>query len=79
MNLDLDTYLVFLEDIDIARGRKIEMIETVWGLMESHVDQAFGLHSAQNCGYLERHDSQSGHRTLDSKKANPTATFNGVA
>ncbi len=49
MNFDLEHYLPFLEGVDATLLQKEEMLRTVWGMMESQVDQAFGLHPVQTC------------------------------
>jgi len=47
MNLDVKKYLPFLEELELSRERKEEIIRTVWGIMESQVDLAFGIHPVQ--------------------------------
>ncbi len=41
MNLDIEKYLPLLEEPELSRERKEEIIRTVWGVMESQVDSAF--------------------------------------
>ncbi len=52
MTLDIEEYIPYLEGLAMSRANKEQMIRIVWGFMESHIDQAFGLHpvqQAQNC------------------------------
>lgn len=70
MPLDLEKYLTYLDEFDLTRAQKIEVIRSVWGLMESCVDQAFGVHPVQQaCGSARENNLQSPARTLDSRKA----------
>ena len=47
MNLDVEEYLPYLDDLDLSQEKKIEIIKTVYGLMQSQVDAAFGTHPVQ--------------------------------
>ncbi|MCF6354795.1 MAG: hypothetical protein L3J26_06785 [Candidatus Polarisedimenticolaceae bacterium] len=47
MILDFEKYLPYLDEFDLSQDQKLEFIKTVWQLMESQVDQAFGFHPVQ--------------------------------
>lgn len=38
-----------MDGYDLTPSQKIEMIQTVYGLMESNIDQIFGQHPVQQC------------------------------
>ena len=44
---DLDKYRRFVDGYDLDETQKTELIHTLWTIMESFADQAFGLHPAQ--------------------------------
>ena len=44
---DLSSYLVYLEGSDLSEAQKIDLIRTVWSVMESFIDSAFGIHPEQ--------------------------------
>lgn len=47
MKPDIQKYRKFVDHLDLSEEEKIELIHTVWGIMEAFVDQAFGLHPSQ--------------------------------
>ncbi len=47
MRLDIDTYLPYLASMTLSLHQKEVIIQTVWGLMESQVLQAFDQHPVQ--------------------------------
>ncbi len=47
MRPDLQTYLPYVEEFDVTEEQKAELIHTVWWIMESFVDRAFGLDPVQ--------------------------------
>ena len=47
MQPDLEKYRAFLDDYDLSEDQKTELIHSLWGIMESFVDSAFGMHPAQ--------------------------------
>ena len=44
---DIEKYLPHVDHLDLTREEKIELINTVWHIMEAFVDHAFGMHPAQ--------------------------------
>jgi len=51
---DADEYWEFVEDFDLSDAQKLEYLETIWSIVTSFVDLAFGLHPLQQaCGKLE--------------------------
>ena len=47
MKPDIDAYRKYVDHFDIPEEQKIEFIHTIWRIMESFVDRAFGEDSAQ--------------------------------
>lgn len=47
MKPDIETYRKYVDHFDISEEEKIEFIHTVWNIMESFVDRAFGEDSVQ--------------------------------
>jgi len=50
MKPDLDKYLPLVDHYDLTRDQKIELIHSLWAIMESIVDHAFGDHPADHLG-----------------------------
>jgi hypothetical protein len=44
---DIEKYRQFVDGFDLSEEEKIELIHTIWNVMESFADRAFGLNSAQ--------------------------------
>ena len=44
---DYRKYLTYLEGTDLTEAQKAELIHSVWTVMESFADRAFGLHPVQ--------------------------------
>jgi len=69
MVLDIEDYLYHLEGLNLTLEEKEEIIRTVWGLMESVVDKAFGLHPVQlSCGYVSNDNLPKAVPIIESKK-----------
>ena len=64
MTLDVQKYLKLVEDLDLTEAQKVDLIKTVWAVVESFVDQAFGVHPVQLC----RADSKR--KTLKKQNSN---------
>jgi hypothetical protein len=80
MKLDLEKYLPMADRFDMSLAQKEEMIRTIWGLMESCVDQAFGVHTVQNISVLRQKAlSQSAKRGIESKRISCKKAFNRAA
>ena len=67
MPIDLNKYRPYVDDFDLTEEEKLELMHTVWSMMESFVDQAFGLHPVQQCnGQDKEKDCQVPMRVLES-------------
>ncbi len=44
---NMEKYRKYVDHFDISEKQKVELIHTLWTIMESFADQAFGLHPAQ--------------------------------
>ena len=49
MPLDISKYRKYVDDFDLKEEQKVELLKTVWSIMESFVDKAFGKHPVQLC------------------------------
>ena len=49
MPLDINKYRKYVNDFDLEEDKKVELLQTVWSIMESFVDKAFGQHPVQQC------------------------------
>lgn len=67
MPLDLEKYRPYVDHFDLSDAQKAELIQTVWSMMESFVDQAFGTHPVQQCEYDTEKIVQDSPGILDSK------------
>jgi len=47
MNPDLEDYWADLDGYDLTDAEKSQLIHTLWAMMESFVDSAFGVHPVQ--------------------------------
>lgn len=47
MKPDIEKYLGMMEDWDMPREQKIQLINDLWHIMENFVDRAFGIHPVQ--------------------------------
>ena len=47
MPADLDKYRHYLDGYNLDEAQKAELIHSVWAIMESFADRAFGLHPVQ--------------------------------
>jgi hypothetical protein len=65
MQPDLDKYWPYLDGYDLNDSEKRELIHTLWSMMESFVDSAFGTHPVQQCLKAKaRNDSNLSPREL---------------
>lgn len=44
---DLEKYRPYVDGFDLSEAQKAELIHSVWAIMESFADRAFGLHPVQ--------------------------------
>ncbi len=75
MPLDINKYRHFLNDTDVSEQRKSEFIQDVWTILESFVDQAFGLHPVQQCHEHKKNTDLQG--VPESLESNVSNTFIG--
>ena len=68
-----------MEGIDASLSHKEEMLSSVWGIMESQVDQAFGLHPVQCCKQTKKTLPKSPSNGLESDEAKTVSMFNSVS
>tara|TARA_R110001592_G_scaffold27763_9_gene102675 strand:+ start:128 stop:397 length:270 start_codon:yes stop_codon:yes gene_type:complete len=54
MQPDINKYLPMLENMDLSREKKIELIHDLWNIMESFVDRAYGIHPDQQTAKKNR-------------------------
>jgi hypothetical protein len=47
MELNHETYRHHLAALNLSQEHENDIMDTVWNIMASHVDQAFGMHPAQ--------------------------------
>lgn len=72
MPLDIEKYRHFVAGYDLSEQEQTELIQNVWAIMESFVDQAFGQHPHQQCGTrLEFSDLQEDAESLESTESQP--------
>ena len=64
MPLDIEKYRHYLNGCDLSEAEKIELIKSVWTILESFVDHAFGCHPIQHCGRALEHSDL--HKAVDS-------------
>ncbi|MFQ5443813.1 MAG: hypothetical protein ACE5EK_04265 [Nitrospinales bacterium] len=78
MSLDLNKYRKYVDDFDLTEEEKTELIQTVFSIMESFVDQAFGLHPVQQI-WGKQKDLQSPTQEVESKPNPLTHTLKNPA
>lgn len=80
MALDINKYLHYMDRMSLTPEQKEETIRIVWGLMESAVDQAFGVHPIQQYrGYVANDNLQSPVEGVDSKRSTMSGEFKDTA
>jgi hypothetical protein len=68
MALDIEKYRHYVAGFDLSPEEQAELIRTVWMVLESFVDQAYGRHPHQHCRRkLEFKDLQDPIDLLESK------------
>lgn len=64
---NIEDYRKYVDQFDISEEQKIELIHTVWSIMESFVDRAFGQDSVQIClGLQAEKDGRESANMLES-------------
>lgn len=57
---DLERYRRYVDGFALSEQEKVELLRTVWRIMESFVDRAFGLDPVQLCLPADRSKRASG-------------------
>ncbi len=70
MNLDYEEYLPFLEKTNLSMIEKQDVIQTIWGFVESNIDIALGDLLVQSCGYNKNNDSGNRLQVVELNKLN---------
>ncbi len=72
MPLDIEKYRHFVDGYDLSEQEQTELIQHVWGILESFADQAYGRHPHQQRGKrIEINDLQASVESLELKASNP--------
>ncbi len=79
MKFEPEKYLSLMEKVDLPVSQKEEMLRTVWGIIESQVDQAFNMHPVQICQNNQKSLSNTTHNTLESIEMTTVSSFNQVS
>ncbi len=69
MTLDFEKYRQYVDHFDISEEDKRALAESIWRIMESFVDQAFGLHPVQQCEEHTKTILQDSSDILESNKS----------
>jgi hypothetical protein len=48
MSAEIESYLQYLEHCDLSREEKLAILEDLWSIMQSFVDEAWGLCPSQH-------------------------------
>ena len=67
--IDYERFMPYLKDMDLSDEQKRMVIEDVWNMMQSFVDQAFGIHPVQ-LAIRERLRSQNASSAVESSTKN---------
>ena len=49
MPLDINKYRKYVDEFDLTEEQKVELLQTVWSIMENFVDTAFNQHPVEQC------------------------------
>ncbi len=47
LQIDVQQFQSYLDDLDITEESKIELLETLWSIVVTFVDMGFGIHPVQ--------------------------------
>lgn len=76
MSVNIEKYRKYVDRFDLSEARKIELIHTVWAIIESFVDRAFGLHPVQQARKsLPSPGTKNDSAPVDSKGKSPSRQF----
>ncbi|MGH1376081.1 MAG: hypothetical protein ACRBCK_07010 [Alphaproteobacteria bacterium] len=80
MNLEFEKYMPQLNGINATHAQKENILRAVWCLMESHVDQAFGVHPLQHAQKAARKSlAEIPKKCIDSNRNKVAKRFNRVS
>ncbi len=80
MQPDLETYLPYMDGLDLTLAQKKDIIHTVWAFMESQVDQVFGVHPVQQaCEKVQKRRAITDKRQIESKHSKDLKIFNATS
>jgi len=79
MALDLKTYTHHLDGNNLSEERKLQIVRLVHDIMEAQLDQAFGIHPVQCCGYDKNRDSRIKHGDQYLKESKAAPAFSSAA
>ena len=79
MSLDYERYRKHLTHFNLSKQQEDEVIEAIWQLVSSSIDQAFGVHPIQlSRGYIEPAHLQSHNKGSDSTSAALKSSFTRI-
>jgi len=67
MPQDFNKYRHDVDGFDLTETQKQELMQTVWSIMESIVDQTWGLHPVQQCTDRAESGLQDSRQILESR------------
>ena len=66
MEPDIEKYLPYVENLDLTKEEKIELIHMLWTIIESHADSAFDMNPVQQAIALaDAEDARTKAQMLD--------------
>lgn len=65
---DIDKYRRHVDHFDLTEDQKVDLIQTVWGLVEGFADRAFGVDPVQLAGRASDKDAGIGPVVLEFEK-----------
>ena len=69
MTPNFNKYRQYIDGFNLTETQKRELVQTVWSMMESFVDKAWGMHPVQQWTDKAERGLQDSHRTLESKNS----------
>lgn len=80
MTPDLEKYRPYVADLGLTEAQEAELLETVWAIMESFVDQAFARAAEERDRTIdEQKDASSTNNVLISSSSRMDADFAAAA
>lgn len=78
LSLDIKKYQSHVEDFDLTEEQKIELLQTLWTIMETFVDIGFGVDAVQLLFHYNETNSKKS-VSDDVGEITPTSHFNCIA